>query len=331
MSTGANLEGLDAFTSSALVSSSKEQEVGVLYAEISLFHEDLDNARQYYCEKAINVLVNSFKAINTKTGKPRGILQPLCVKKHPKIKGAFLINGGARRLRAAKIAGLEKIPYFIDDNADDFDKVVDNLHREKLETEDIARFIERQLKSGIKSSDIAKSLGKPASYISDYSAYIKMEEYIKNLMRNKFTSSVQILARLHRANKNHPSEVKVFCEKISSPVTAAQVATFISSLDKQEDLLEETPALTQTSESKSIIIDDKKDVEEMGDQIINEYTSNKSLIKPIITVLTTDGHEAQLLIKQRAKLKHGWIKYYFDGSEEEILLAKLKIISILEQ
>lgn len=50
-----------------------------------------------------------------------GVRQPVSVRPDLQRAGRWVLNFGARRLRAAKLAGLAEIPAFIDTTADSYD------------------------------------------------------------------------------------------------------------------------------------------------------------------------------------------------------------------
>jgi ParB family transcriptional regulator, chromosome partitioning protein len=74
----------------------------------------------------------------------RGVKQPVSVRPHPKEPGRWMLNFGARRLRAAKLAGLASIPVFVDEAADSYDQVIENEQREALTPLELALFVQRR-------------------------------------------------------------------------------------------------------------------------------------------------------------------------------------------
>src|SRR6478735_1085141 len=48
----------------------------------------------------------------------RGVRQPVSVRRHPAAPDRWMLNFGARRLRASKLAGMGDIPAFVDEAAD---------------------------------------------------------------------------------------------------------------------------------------------------------------------------------------------------------------------
>lgn len=257
---GADLSGLDDFNLSSFLDGGKMgagngaqshvQAGAVSYAPLDHFHEDSKNARQEFNVNRLQELAESMLQVNPKTGKARGILEPLSVKHHPDKPGHFIINGGHRRFRAAKMAGLDKAPYIIKDELDDFDKFVLNDQRENLSPLEIALFIKSRLEDGHKAGEIAKALGRPPSYVSDHKIFFDMASCIRDLYDSGLCRSMQALALLHRGYKKHSDEIEAFCQEASAneqELTTSQVRAFLDSLKepakpKQKDSEPAAPA-----------------------------------------------------------------------------------------
>lgn len=81
------------------------------------------NARRHIDPDALERLANSVKRT--------GIVEPIVVR--PTGKGRFTVTAGHRRLSAAKVAGLKKVPVVVRDSGDARTAAfVENVHREKL-------------------------------------------------------------------------------------------------------------------------------------------------------------------------------------------------------
>jgi len=109
--------------------------------------------------------------ISPGTNKPRGNKQAITVRSNINNKGRYIIVMGERRYKAAIIAKMEKIRAKIDDTytlQDDIedDQMVENIQRANLQPIEIARWIGKKLKKGKKKGDLAKTLGKSNSYIT---------------------------------------------------------------------------------------------------------------------------------------------------------------------
>ncbi len=113
--------------------------------------------------------------------KENGILQPLIVRKAE--KGKYLLIAGERRLRAAKMAGLKKLPCIIraaDDITADLYTIIENLQRSDLtffeEAEGISRLI---LCHGLSNTEVSERLGIAPSTLSNKMRLLKLSDEIK--------------------------------------------------------------------------------------------------------------------------------------------------------
>jgi hypothetical protein len=75
----------------------------------------------------------------------RGVKTPISVRDNPGMPGRFIVNHGARRVRASRLAENGTIPAFVDNDYNEADQVVENLHRNALTAREIADFIGREL------------------------------------------------------------------------------------------------------------------------------------------------------------------------------------------
>src|SRR5574344_1049955 len=114
-----------------------------------------------------------------------GIVQPIIVKKS--IKGYELI-AGERRTKAAKLAGLEKVPAIIRDfNDQEMMEIalIENIQRENLNPIEEANAYENIINAThMKQEEIAKKFGKSRSYITNMLGLLKLPEETKKLVEN---------------------------------------------------------------------------------------------------------------------------------------------------
>ena len=132
----------------------------------------------------------------------RGVRSPVSVRPHPTSPGRWLLNYGARRLRAAKLAGLCELPAFEDKTADSYDQVIENEQREGLKPLELALFVKRELGKGVSQAEIARRLGKSQTYITFVRAMIDPPAWLLDVYRSgKCRNAAQLyeLRRLHEA------------------------------------------------------------------------------------------------------------------------------------
>jgi ParB-like partition proteins len=117
--------------------------------------------RKVFEEKDLLELCDSIKEF--------GIIQPIIVKKDN--KGLYILIAGERRLRAASLAGLKKVPVIIreaDEKESALLALVENVQREGLNyLEEAAAYKRLMVDYGLTQTEISKRMGKQQSTISN--------------------------------------------------------------------------------------------------------------------------------------------------------------------
>ena len=115
--------------------------------------------------------------------KEHGVFQPIIVKKS--IKGYDLI-AGERRVRAAKKAGLEKIPAIIKDFSDELMReiaLLENLQREDLTAIELAWAYKGIIDSlHITQDELANKIGKSRSSITNILGLLSLPMSVQNMV-----------------------------------------------------------------------------------------------------------------------------------------------------
>ena len=147
--------------------------------------------RKTFNEESLNELAKSISEY--------GVIQPIIVKKS--IKG-YEIVAGERRTRAARIAGLTKIPAIIKDfNDNDMMEIalIENIQRENLNPIEEALSFENIIKlRGFTQEEVAEKFGKSRSYITNILGLLKLPEFTKELVsQNKISMGhARVLSKL---------------------------------------------------------------------------------------------------------------------------------------
>lgn len=127
-----------------------------------------------------NISADSLKDLVSSV-RETGILQPLIVAKTP---AGYQIIAGERRWRAAKLAGLTKVPVLIKETtAREMLEmaIVENVQREDLNPIERAQSFERLIEEfGLPVSEIAKRIGKSDSYVSNTLRLLALPDAIKD-------------------------------------------------------------------------------------------------------------------------------------------------------
>ena len=131
--------------------------------------------RKTFNQDALNELAESIKNY--------GVFQPIIVKKS--IKGYDLI-AGERRVRAAKLAGLEKIPAIIKDFSDELMReiaLLENLQRENLTAIELAWAYKGIIDSlHITQDELAVKIGKSRSNVTNVLGLLSLPTSVQNMV-----------------------------------------------------------------------------------------------------------------------------------------------------
>lgn len=135
---------------------------GVSEVEIDKLEVGSQQPRSHFDSKLIEELADSIRV--------HGLIQPITVRE--KEGGKFEIISGERRFRAAKLAGLEKMPAFIRD-VDDHRSIemalIENIQRENLNPIEIALSYQRMVtECQVSQEELGKRVGKSRSAVTNY-------------------------------------------------------------------------------------------------------------------------------------------------------------------
>ncbi|MBQ9090958.1 MAG: ParB/RepB/Spo0J family partition protein, partial [Anaerotignum sp.] len=159
----------------------KKTEEDVLELELDMIEPNRKQPRKYFDETALEELAASLKAY--------GMIQPIVVKKSGDY---YEIIAGERRWRAAKIAGMEKVPVVIKkwEEGEAFEAaLVENLQREDLNPMEEAESYHRlQEEFGLSQEKIAEKVGKSRSAITNSLRLLQLDPRVRNfVVENKLT------------------------------------------------------------------------------------------------------------------------------------------------
>ncbi len=141
------------------------------------------------------------------TIREHGVRQPLTVLKSPNQDGIFEVISGERRLKAAKMIGLEKVPCIIIDNEDSAAEIalIENIQRQDLHPIELARGL-KLLVDRIgwgAQSELERKLGLPQSRISEYLSLLQLSDEIQDLaIQYNYTGRDNLLCLLKIEDEN---------------------------------------------------------------------------------------------------------------------------------
>ncbi len=117
-----------------------------------------------------------------------GILQPIVVESGT--EGRYKLQIGSRRMAAARVIGLEKVPALVLDDQLEAEKsiaimLVENLHREDLDPIDEAEAYAALKDMGTKVSAIARLVGKDRPYVSHSLRLLRLHPKVREAVRQR--------------------------------------------------------------------------------------------------------------------------------------------------
>ncbi|NMM62040.1 nucleoid occlusion protein [Clostridium sp. P21] len=148
----------------------------ISYISVDLILPNVYQPRKYFDEESLEELAQS---INT-----YGIIQPLSVRKVSEDK--YELVAGERRLRAAKKAGLEKVPVIIVDISDRESAAIallENLQRDNLNFLEEAEAYYNLIKDHSYTQEkLAEAIGKKQSTIANKIRLLRLTPEIRNIV-----------------------------------------------------------------------------------------------------------------------------------------------------
>lgn len=122
-----------------------------------------DQPRRQFAPEPLADLANSIRE--------KGVIQPLIVRKSPRVDGNYEIVAGERRWRASQMAQLHELPVLVRD-FDDTEvlevAIIENIQRADLNpVEEAAGYKQLMEKFGHTQERLAEALGKSRSYIAN--------------------------------------------------------------------------------------------------------------------------------------------------------------------
>ena len=220
--------GLDALITPTL--SDVDVQGSSSFNEINL--EDIipnpEQPREEFDPEALEELAQSIRHL--------GIIQPITVHALSDNIGKYRIISGERRYRAAKIAGLERIPAYIrtadDENVMEM-ALIENIQREDLNSVEIALAYQHLLEQyGLTQERLSERVGKKRTTIANYLRLLKLPAPIQMAIQNKQIDMGHARALVTLADPK--LQVKIFEEIIEHGYSVRKVEELVKSLSEGE-------------------------------------------------------------------------------------------------
>ena len=158
-----------------IVSGAKDSDI--LEIPVDEIRSNPHQPREYFDEESLRELSESIKE--------HGLIEPIIVKKS--IKGYDLV-AGERRTKAARLAGLTKIPAIIRDFTDQQMMeiaLIENIQREDLSPIEEATAYKNYIDAtGLTQEEVANKFGKSRSYITNLLGLLSLPKYVQKEVMN---------------------------------------------------------------------------------------------------------------------------------------------------
>lgn len=214
----------------------------VVELELDLIEPNRRQPRKYFDETALEELAVSLKTY--------GMIQPIVVKKSGEY---YEIIAGERRWRAAKIAGMEKVPVVVKkwEEGEAFEAaLVENLQREDLNPMEEAESYQRlQEEFGLNQEKIAEKVGKSRSAITNSLRLLQLDPRVRNfVVENKLTGGhARTLLPITDGDAQFELAEHVIEEGLSVRAVEALVKARLTKAEKADEKKEEVAKVDETA------------------------------------------------------------------------------------
>jgi ParB family chromosome partitioning protein len=195
-----------------------------LMLPVASIDEDPEQPRREFEDNRLEDLAETIRA--------RGVRQPISVRPNLQAPGRWMLNFGARRLRASKMAGMAEIPAFIDTTADSYDQVIENEQREGLRPLELALFVQKRIALGDNQAEIAKRLGKSRQWVTLATALIEPPDWLLQAYREGRCRGTNELYDLRRLHGEHGDTVEAWAAQ-QPTITRDRLAEFRAALERR--------------------------------------------------------------------------------------------------
>lgn len=172
-----------------------------------------NQARRHFDEDALKTLAESIKE--------HGLRSPLTLLKSKK-EGMFEVVSGERRLKASKMAGLNKVPAFIIESVQKAEHLalVENVQREDLHPIEFGQACKNLMDEGICSStqEIADNIGVAKSKIVESMGLLTLPSSVQEHLINNKIVNRDLFRRLKKAESLKECEEMLGLKEAPSPV-----------------------------------------------------------------------------------------------------------------
>jgi ParB family chromosome partitioning protein len=294
---------------------------GPIELDLDLIDEDPHQPRAFFDKASLQELAETIQS--------RGVKTPISVRPHAEVEGRFMINHGARRVRASRMAGRKTIPGFIDTDYSQEDQVIENLQRDALTPREVADFIGRELARGKKKGEIAKAIGKSPAFVTQHVTLLDLPVPIAETFKSGRCNDVTVVNELVTAYKKNPDEVTAWLGVESHEVTRGAVKGLREALNHRAERSNEIDLVSGSMESPDDDI--SEDSQKLPDDAKKAKKSDPNKLRKAIVHVRHGERPARLNLNRRPTAPGlAWLTYEDDQTEIETDLSNVLLVALLE-
>ena len=239
----------------------------ILFITVESIKSNPFQPRKDFDENELNELAESIKQ--------KGVIQAITVRKTD--DGSYELISGERRLRAAKIAGLEKIPAYLMDVSSKEDlleiALIENIQRQDLNALEVAEGYQRLINEcKLKQEQVAEKVGKSRSAVTNTLRLLNLPEEIQNSIRKGDISEGH--ARAILAVDNEIDQLLVW-KKITGENLSVRKTEELTKKNKKAPREKKIYAITDQNKAAIKFLEEKF-MEHFGTKVKLHPTSPKS-------------------------------------------------------
>ena len=193
----------------------------VMFLPVDAIQPNPNQPRRIFSQPELEELAGSIREL--------GVLQPLTVRRR---EGRWELVAGERRLRAARLAGLESVPCLsiqTDSQSSSLLALVENLQRRDLDFWEEALAIRRLIDTyHISQEEVARRIGKSQSAVANKLRLLKLPEEVLSVLRDGRATERHARALLRLPDLER--QLEAARQLTADRLTVAQTETLVDSI-----------------------------------------------------------------------------------------------------
>ena len=275
--------------------------------------------RQFFDPDELKLLSRSVSA--------NGIICPLAVRKA--YRGKYVLITGERRLRAAKMVGLRRIPcilYKLDEQSAEIYSLVENIHSKRLSFFEEARFINALIvERGMSESEVSVRLGMTQSAIALKLKLLRLDRATQQKISEYSLTETHARALLKLPESRREFIADLFFKEHIHPDDAEQlVKEILNPKKKKHSLVSETQPVLPTQNPSTDAAHDDYTVKTITKAAVGDIRLFENSLSNLSETLCAAGIHSN--IKTTETAKH--IEYRIRVDKSDTNLQKFRQLKI---